>query len=329
MYKSSNGMSRRIYSWFAIGLAFCALTISGNALPAQAQQAQNQPKADMSDSLGRPHPQKVSPDHPMTSKGKEPDAQKPDPQKPDPEKPDPEKIDMAKLSLLDQARYHSEEFMNDLPNFVVTKIITRYTQMNGEKDWNPKDKSEIELSYSANTGERNNMLRYNDMPTKLSYDEYKSRGAYFTGDFGLILRDLFATTSQTEFKEVRREIFHKRQCVLYEFKIKKANSNYTLTAGHGNDVKVGLSGNVWIDMERGCVLRIEESAEDIPQGFAYTMNKLAIEYDWLDIDCQKLLLPVFTEMILGNDSNHAFMRNVTDLHNYHRFETDVKILLEK
>ena len=38
---------------------------------------------------------------------------------------DAPKIDVAKLPLLDQARRHAAEFMDDLPNFVVTQIVTR------------------------------------------------------------------------------------------------------------------------------------------------------------------------------------------------------------
>jgi hypothetical protein len=235
---------------------------------------------------------------------------------------------VTKLPLLEQARYHAEEFMNDLPNFVVTQIVTRSVRTPGKKDWRRQDKLEIEVSYRAKTGEQFKLVRYNDKPTQITYDQLK--GATSTGEFGSILGALFSPQSQAEFKEVRRETFHGHQTVIYNFSVKKMFSSDTITDGNsGRAVTTAYSGSVWIDTESGRVLRIKQSAEDIPPGFSITLAERAVEYDWITIDGQRYLLPVYADVILGNDLKRYYLRNVIELRNYHMFDTDLKILPEK
>jgi hypothetical protein len=241
---------------------------------------------------------------------------------------DEPKIDVTKLPLLDQARYYAAEFINDLPNFVVTQIVTRSVRTPGKKDWRQQDKLEIELTYRANTGEQFKLVRYNDKPTQMTYDQLK--GATSTGEFGSILEAVFSPQSQAEFTEVRREIFHGRQTVMYNFSVKKAFSSNTITdVNNGRVITTAYSGSIWIDTERGRVLRLRQFAEDIQPGFPITTAERAVEFDWITLDGQRYLLPVYAEVILGNDLKRYYLRNVIELRNYHKFDTDLKILMEK
>jgi hypothetical protein len=278
-------------------------------------QSRNRPAAESPTSDARPHLQSQStPDNPSTTTE---EARR-----------DAPKIDVAKLPLLDQARYHAAEFMNDLPNFVVTQIVTRSVRTPGKKDWRRQDKLEIELSYRAKTGEQFRLVRYNDKPTRMTYDQLK--GATSAGEFGSILGALFSNESQAEFKELRRETFRGHQTVIYNFRVKQMFSSNTITDGNsGQTVTTPYSGSIWIDTQSGRTLRIEQSAEDIPPGFTITLAKRALEYDWITLDGQRYLLPVNAEVILGNDLKQYYLRNVIELRNYHKFDTDLKILLEK
>ncbi|HEU0179669.1 MAG TPA: hypothetical protein VFV58_36020 [Blastocatellia bacterium] len=291
-----------------------------NAAPKQPQtqeqpQSQTLPAAEAPTSGARPHLQsQSSPDSPSTTAE---EASR-----------DAPKIDVAKLPLLDQARYHAAEFMNDLPNFVVTQIVTRSVRTPEKKDWQQQDKLEIELSYRTKTGEQFKLVRYNDKPTQMTYDQLN--GATSTGEFGSILGALFSPQSQAEFKEVRRETFHGHQTVIYDFRVKKAFSRNTITdKNSGRTVTTAYSGSVWIDTESGRALRIEQSSDDIQRGFPITLAESAVEYDWITLDGQRHLLPVYAEIILGSDPERYYSRNVIELRNYHMFDTDLKILPEK
>jgi hypothetical protein len=235
---------------------------------------------------------------------------------------------LARLPLLEQARYHAAEFVEELPNFIVTQFVTRSVRAPERKDWQVEDKLEVELTYRAKKGEQFKLLHLNGKPTQLSYEQLG--GATSSGEFGSILAALFAPQSKAEFKEVKRETFHGRQTVLYDFRVKKAFSRNQITdKSSGRTVTAGYQGSVWIEVETGRVLRIEQSADDIQSGFPITLAESAVEYDWVTIAGKRYLMPVYAEVIIGRDSERFYSRNVIELRNYRIFDTDLKILPEK
>lgn len=235
---------------------------------------------------------------------------------------------IARLPLIEQARYHAADFMEELPNFVATQIVTRSIKTPEKKDWQVDDKLEIELTYRVKDGEKFKLQKVNGKPTSMTYESLG--GSTSTGEFGSMLSALFAAESHAEFKELRHEKFKSRETVVYDFKVKKAFSSNRITdRTSGRSVTAAYSGTVWIDAETKCVLRLEQSSEDIQKGFPITMAESAVEYDWVMISGTRYLMPISAEMILGSDSERQYSRNVIELRNYHMFETDVKMILEK
>ena len=235
---------------------------------------------------------------------------------------------LARLPLLDQARFHAEEFVDELPNFVVTQFVTRSIQTPEKKGWQEQDKLEIELTYRAEKGEQFKLVRLNGKPTRMSYQELG--GTTSTGEFGSMLAALFAPDSRAEFKEVKREAIRGRQTIVYDFRVKKAFSSNRITDKTSRrSVITGYVGSVWIEAESGRVVRVEQSADDIQRGFPITLAESAVEYDWVTIAGARYLLPVYAEVILGQDGDRYYSRNVIELRDYKVFDTDLKILPEK
>jgi hypothetical protein len=260
---------------------------------------------------------------PPAAGGTEPAPGTPPPAPREPERPSPEEV--AKWPLLEQARFHAAEYTEELPNFIVTQFVTRSVRTPQNKDWQLEDKLEIELSYHTRQGEKFKLLKINDKPTQQRYEAL--RGATSTGEFGSMLAALFARQSQADFKEIRRESFRNLATVVYEFRVKKAFSNNQLTdRNSGRSVTTAYSGTVWIEVASGRAVRIEQSSEDIQRGFPITLAESAVEYDWVTINDTRYLLPVFAEVILGNDGERHYSRNLIELRNYKVFETDMKIV---
>lgn len=230
----------------------------------------------------------------------------------------------AKLPLLEQTRQHALEFAEELPNFIVTQSVTRYSQGPGDKDWRLEDKLEIELTYRVGKGEEFNLLRVNGKPTAQSYEDIG--GSTSTGEFGSMLAALFIPQSRAEFKEAKHETFRGRPTVVYDFKVKRAYSSSTISdRSTGKKVVAGYSGSIWIDTEQKRVLRLEASNEDIPAGFPVTLSENAVEYEWTTIADQRYLLPIHAEVLLGRDQQKFYTRNVIEFRNYRRFEAKIKI----
>jgi hypothetical protein len=231
---------------------------------------------------------------------------------------------LAKLPLLDQAREHALDFAEELPNFIVTQDVTRYSREPGHRDWHLDDRLEIELTYRIGKGEDFNLLRINGKPATQTYSEIG--GSISTGEFGSMLSALFAPQSKTQFKEVKHESFRGRPTVVYDFTVKRANSLSSLTdRTSGKKVIAGYSGSVWIDTETKRVLRIESSNDEIPAGFPITLSEAAVEYDWTTIAGERYFLPIHAEVLLGVDAQKFYTRNVIEFRNYRRFEAKIKI----
>jgi hypothetical protein len=231
---------------------------------------------------------------------------------------------VTKLPLIEQARRHAFEFAEDLPNFIVTQVVTRYSEQPGVKDWRLEDKLEIELTYRVDKGEEFKLLRVDGKPAVQTYQDIG--GSTSTGEFGSMLGALFVPQSKAEFKEVRHENFRGHATVIYDFKVRRANSTSSISdKTSGKSVVAGYSGSVWIDTESKRVFRIESANEDIPAGFPVTLSENAVEYDWVAIGDDRYLLPVHAEVLLGWDSRKIYTKNVIEFRNYRRFEGRIKI----
>ena len=233
--------------------------------------------------------------------------------------------DLEQLPLLEQARHHALDFVEELPNFTVTQVVRRYARPRGNQKWELQDTLEVELSYSGDKGEKFKMLSVNGARTRMTYEQLG--GSTSTGEFGSMLVGLFAPQSQADFKEIKNELFREHKTVVFDFRVRTPNSRSQITdKASGREIISGYQGSVWIDTESKRVLRLELSHDDIPSGFPVTVSENAVEYDWVTVAAKRYLMPVRAEMLLGGERGRYYTRNVIEMRNYHKFEADVKIL---
>jgi hypothetical protein len=186
------------------------------------------------------------------------------------------------------------------------------------------DRLEIELSYETTTGEQIKLLGVNGKAPTGSYNDL--RGTTSVGEFGSLLASIFVPQTEAIFKEGKHDNLRGRDTVIYDFRIKKSNSPMTIRGRNsGQLTTVGYSGRIWIDSDTRRVLRIEASAEGIPQALVITLQESAIEYDWVRIEGEKYLLPVHAELLIGVDAQKVYWRNVIEFVNYHKWEGKIKI----
>jgi len=234
---------------------------------------------------------------------------------------------LAKLPFIEQARYKALEYTDELPNFRVTQFVTRYARGPADRDWVKRDTLELELTYSLRGGEKYSLLRLNGAPTKLSYD--RIAGSTSSGEFGALLSSLFAHQAKTEFIQTGTERFNGHESKVFDFQVRKVNSNSSLTdRTTGRSVVAGYRGSVWIDIETKAVLRIELAHENIQPGFPITLAENSVDYDWVLIAGQRYLLPVRAEVLLGRDADREYSRNEIQFRQYQKFDTDVKLVPE-
>src|SRR5262249_23476081 len=232
---------------------------------------------------------------------------------------------MDRMPLIEQARYHALDFAADLPNFVVTQLVTRSVQQPGARDWRIQDRLDVQLTYRADKGEEYKLVSVDGRPARQSYDQLG--GSTSAGEFGSFLASLFAPSSRAQFVQVKHESFRGRDTVVYDFTVKKVNSTVQITDKDQNrSIITAYKGSLWIDSESKLVLRVESSSFDIVPGFPITLAENSVEYDWVTIAGERFLLPVRAEVLLGRDRDRFYSRNVIEFRNYHKYEGDVRLV---
>jgi hypothetical protein len=235
--------------------------------------------------------------------------------------------------VLSKTREATLDAIDQMPDFVVKQLITRSEALGRTQNWIVEDHLVVGVSYRAREGEKYRLLSTNGVAGVGQTDEkndYKQTGgASSTGEFVTILKTLFDESSKTEFKPVDTDTLRGRPTIVYEYDIKKVNSQWVLEHGDESSVIAACRGKFWVDREKFRVLRVEREAYDIPASFAITGANVAIDYDWVTIVGQgDYLLPSrsVVVMTIADRGQLAQDRNDIRFRNYQKFGTELKVI---
>ena len=240
--------------------------------------------------------------------------------------------------LLERTRNVTLAAANAMPDFIVKQIIKRSVAYGKTANWIPQDNLTLAVGYRANQGEEYKLLTVNGMPAAPDvqasgdYSKYVPKGASSSGvEYISALADVFKPESKTEFRVVDTDTIQTRRTVVYEYTIKKENSQLTLSLQDtGARAVVGSRGRVWIDRELDRVLRFEQIATEIPPDFPITAASSLIDYDWVLINEHKYLLPSHSEILLTTVSPKFVLqsRNDVKFRSYQKFGAELKVVDE-
>lgn len=247
--------------------------------------------------------------------------------------------------LIRKTREETLNAVDQMPDFVVRQLVTRATALGNSQNWRTSDRLVLAVSYRASEGERFRLLSVNGLASQSSGergDYGNTGGSSTTGDFVVLLKNIFDRADVANFRAVDTDTLRGRPTVVYEFDIKREDSTYTLTIEGplGNkSVMTGMRGKFWVDREKFRVLRIENEAYDIPPDFPMRGSSRALDYDWVTIPGQgNYLLPsrsvvVMTQKYRAVDPVTLLERDETmqsrndiRFRDYQKFGTELKII---
>ena len=244
--------------------------------------------------------------------------------------------------LLERTRNVTIAAANAMPDFLVKQVIKRSVAYGQTANWIPQDNLTIAVGYRANEGEQYKVLTVNGMAPPpgedaeaskdFSKNKYVPKGASSSGvEYISALADIFKPESKTEFRMVDTDTIQTRRTVVYEYVVKRDNSQLTLgLADTGAKAVVGSRGRVWIDRELDRVLRFEQIATEIPPDFPITAASSLIDYDWVSINEHKYLLPSHSEILLTTINPKFVLQSRNDIRfrNYQKFGAELKVVDE-
>ena len=239
--------------------------------------------------------------------------------------------------LLERTRTATLAAAKAMPDFLVKQLIRRSRAHGSTNNWIPQDNLTIAVGYRANMGEEYKVLAVNGIP--LSQEARQTRdyskdvdgGATSSGvEYISAVAGVFSPESQATFSLVDTDTVRGRRSLVFEYEVKKANSQLTLRAGEIAPVTVGSRGRIWLDRETNRVLRFEQIATEVPYDYPITAASSVIDYDWVTISEQKYMLPTHSEirMTQSNKGVTVQSRNEIRFRDYQKFGAELKVIDE-
>jgi hypothetical protein len=227
--------------------------------------------------------------------------------------------------VIEQARDAAFSFTDTLPNYVVKQLTNRYatgSANRGRTSWQPLDIVTTDLVYEDGK-ERYTNVMVNGKPTKY----IEQTGSWSEGEFASMLQAILAPDTKADFRNQKPVTIVNRPAYRYDYTVEQARSTWTLHAD-GHTFKPSYTGSIWVDKATYRVLRIEIAARNLPRDFPMDTAESSIDYDFVTISSQKLLLPSAADSLSCSRGTPDCTKNHTEFHNYKKYGADTNITFE-
>jgi hypothetical protein len=239
--------------------------------------------------------------------------------------PPPSYEDQQKV--IEEARQYALNYSKSLPDFICLQVTRRYVDRHykpgTEGSWAVSDRLAEKLSY-FDQHEKYEAISHND--TSLYGKPADSLGgALSRGDFGTMLREIFAPESDAEFHWERWGNLSGHLFYVYSYSIDQAHSKETLTYDRTQEVTPGYHGEVFIEKGPNVVWRVTVEPEP-PATFPMQNIHQVLDYRYTDISGQKFLLPQNGTIIMRAEG--VGTKNEIEFRSYRKYSADTSITFD-
>lgn len=226
-------------------------------------------------------------------------------------------------ALIGDARDRAVGYKDTLPNFMCIEVINRSYDMSGTGNWKHRDTIRELLRYREKQ-EAHTVMEINGEPAA-SPDPAAIKGATSTGEFGGVLDAVFSPNAKAEFKWKETDALGNGTVQVFDYKVAKENSSYSVRGANGLEPTVAFHGKVYIDTATRSVRRVTLIADGLPKDFPTHASAISVDYDYVSINSHDYLVPISAEVSLLEGRREAEM-NTVEFRDYRKFGSNVKIL---
>jgi hypothetical protein len=224
-------------------------------------------------------------------------------------------------AYIEKARAAAESFSEKLPDYICKEFMTRYAGTSRPVNWRALDVVSMDIVYQDGR-ERYQNVAVNGKATHKEIDQIG--GAWSTGEFATVLRDLFSPATAADFRFRRTSSAGGAEARVYDFEVSQANSHWHVEVA-SQSINPAYKGSVWIAPASGRVLRIEMQARQLPREFPMDTVESAVDYENVRIGSAQFLLPVHSENLSCQRGTSNCSRIVIDFRNYHKYSADSSV----
>lgn len=238
--------------------------------------------------------------------------------------PEPDGAEQKKV-LADATDYafHHER---GLPNFLCIQTTRRFEDFGARgapdhEEWQPIDIIVERLAY-VERHEDYKVIEINGVPSSIEHE--KLGGASSSGEFGSVMKGIFAPETAAEFHWQTWFTLRGRRMHVYAYRVAADKSEYhVMAASLGKDLVTAYHGLIFIDDRAHDVHRITLHADGIPPMYPVQDVSLMLDYDYTRIGDADYLLPLSFE--LRSREGNVLSKNDVDYNEYRKFTADSSV----
>ncbi len=235
--------------------------------------------------------------------------------------PPPDSIEQKRI--LEEITEHARNYVEGLPNFICLQVTRRYGDVSGQENYHLIDTIAERLTYNEQK-EDYKVVSINGIPATTTAKHEQKNGASSSGEFGSILKEIFAAETETQFDWERWATLRGKRMYVFNFHVSQLRSQYSI---YSDEVKrtviAGYHGLVYADRDTKMVMRIKLEVEGLPTDFPIQSVDLDMNYDFMKISGQEYLLPLKSE--IHSREGRFLSKNEVEFRMYNRFGTETNI----
>jgi hypothetical protein len=202
--------------------------------------------------------------------------------------------------------------------------MARFASTIHPADWRALDVVSSDLVYEDGRESYRN-LAINGKPIKKAMEQLD--GAWSTGEFGTMLRDVLSPATAADFRFSRESSVAGVRARVYNFQVEKPHSHWHVQIA-SQSINPAYKGSLWIDPRNARVLRIEMQARSLPLEFPADTVESVLDYEYVRIGGGEFLLPVHSESLSCQRGTNNCSRNTIDFRNYRKYDADSSITFD-
>lgn len=226
------------------------------------------------------------------------------------------------LLLLAKVKATVMENLTHLPNYTCSETIERYNRVAPTRKLKLLDTVKLEVALADGH-------EFYGWPgaNRISQSELSTMvgGTIGNGDFGLLAKSIFGTSAAL-FTYVGDTKLKDQPAVQFQYKVPILGSGYHLKVGQ-NEAIVGYHGSFWIQPDSLDLLRLDLTADDIPDYLGLASTTKTLRYERMRIGDSDFLLPSGSELGMTEFSG-AESRNVANFHTCRQYMGESKLSFE-
>jgi hypothetical protein len=236
--------------------------------------------------------------------------------------PPPPPSSIEQKQILADVTESALNYSRNLPNFICLQVTRRYFDQGGQGNFRLADTIAESLTYYEQKEEYKVVSKDGIPVTGMKHEGLG--GSTSSGEFGSMLNEIFAPSSNTSFEWERWATLRGKRMHVFSFRVPQETSKYTIYADSvKRQILVGYHGLVYADRETKMVMRITMQADDIPVDFPVQEVALDLNYDYTTIAGEKFLLPMKSE--LHSKEGRFLTKNESEFRMYNKYGTESQI----